>query len=154
MIEAGRETNVDAEIGWGGRIPVHDRRPKEDEVAAWANLERDGRPPRYSISLEPGEAHVGPLLEAGPRTMVLREEEGREVRRVVLARPARPSTWCDYPSGISLLWAASQSSKVWRSGTYFLATAGSRAPQKSPSKSCLNWNMFPRSSAPGKPKPR
>ena len=29
-----------------------------------------------------------------------------------------------------------------------------RAPRKSSSKSRLNWNMLPRSSAPGNPKPR
>ena len=59
-----------------------------------------------------------------------------------------------YPSGIRLAFAASQVSKSCSSGLSVRTQSMSRAPKYCASKSRLNWNMFPRSSAPGKPKLR
>ena len=57
-------------------------------------------------------------------------------------------------SGILEAFADSHCANVWSCGFSEREKPRSRAAQYSRSKSALNWNMLPRSSAPGKPKPR
>ena len=57
-------------------------------------------------------------------------------------------------SGMRSLFAASHCANVCSCGLSERENARSRAPQYSFSNSALYWNMLPRSSAPGKPKPR
>ncbi len=59
-----------------------------------------------------------------------------------------------YSRGILLALSASQASNVCIEGRSSREKLISRLPQKTSWKSRLNWNMLPRSSAPGKPNPR
>src|SRR5258706_1240222 len=59
-----------------------------------------------------------------------------------------------YASGMRAWFCASHWSNVWSDGLSDRDRFRSRAPANSAAKSRLNWNMFPRSSAPGNPKLR
>jgi ATP-dependent RNA helicase RhlE len=67
-------------------------------------------------------------------------------------RGPRGPGWLRQPSGTCAAFLASHCSNVCISGLSARATETSRALQNDSLKSRLNWNMLPRSSAPGKPK--
>ena len=77
------------------------------------------------------------------------------LRRAGIALPAGPWRVRRFqPRGILPAFAESQASKVCSEGLSDRLSSRSRRPQNSSLKSRLNWNMLPRSSAPGKPNVR
>lgn len=97
-------------------------------------------------------------FEFSPESRVtLRARTIRRVPRSRLRLP-RPSPssppGSTQPIGICALWRASQVANVCSFGFSARDVDRSRAAQNSALKSRLYWNMFPRSSAPGKPNVR
>lgn len=90
---------------------------------------------------------IGLLRDRGPQ-----ESPGTAVRGFSQA-PAQPCAMSAAPGMLAAL-SRNQILNVCSRGFSARATIGSRAAQKSALKSRLNWNMLPRSSAPGKPKLR
>jgi cadmium resistance protein CadD (predicted permease) len=90
----------------------------------------------------PGTADGGSMTAHGSMT-----------NRAFMTAPAQPVAVPSF-SGMFAALSLSQVRNVCNRGFSVRAIAGSRAAQKTALKSRLNWNMLPRSSAPGNPKLR
>jgi len=90
---------------------------------------------------------VGLLRDRGPREIPGTADRGS------MTAPTQPVA-VPSCSGMFAALSLSQVRNVCSRGFSVRAIAGSRAAQKTALKSRLNWNMLPRSSAPGKPKLR